>query len=111
MELPVLIERLPDGVHYTARLGEPFNLTVEAPTPEEAQDRIREAVRRRLDQGAELRAISVRASSPAPPEGGRLPDDELTREWLQAVRQVRDEADEADRRRLSEGAAEGKAAS
>ncbi len=111
MELPVLIERLPDGAHYSARLGEPFNLTAEGPTAEEARDRLTEAVRRRLEQGAELRSISVRPGSSAPPEGGWLPDDELTREWLQAVRQFRDETDEADRRRLSEGPCEGQGAS
>ena len=70
-----------------------------------------DAVRRRLEQGAALQSISVRTGSPVPPTGGWLPDDELTREWLQAVRQFRDDADEADRRRLSEGAAEGKTAS
>jgi predicted RNase H-like HicB family nuclease len=96
MELPVLIERLSDGARYSARLGDPFNLTVEGSTPEEAQHRLTDALRQRLEQGAELRSISVR---PAPPEGGWLPDDDLTREWLQAVRQFRDEADDADRRR------------
>jgi hypothetical protein len=111
MELPVLIERLPDGVRYTARLGDPFNLTFEAATPEEAQHRLTDALRRRLQQGAELPSISVRPASPTAPEGGWLPDDDLTQEWLQAVRQFRDEADEADHRRLSEESPEGKAAS
>jgi hypothetical protein len=59
MELPVLIERLPDGDRYTARLGEPFNLTVEAATANEAQDRLTDALRRRLQQGAELRSIAI----------------------------------------------------
>lgn len=111
MELPVLIERLPDGGRYRARLGEPFNLTVEAATADEAQHRLTEAVRHRLQQGAELRSICVRPVSPPGPQGDWLPEDELTQEWLQAVQQFRDECDEADRRRLSEGSSEGKAAS
>jgi predicted RNase H-like HicB family nuclease len=111
MELPVLIERLPDGTHYSARLGEPFNLTAEGSSPDDAQHRLTDALRRRLEQGAELRSISVRPVASPPPEGGWLPNDELTREWLQAVRQFRDEADEADRRRLSDGPAEAQAPS
>ena len=111
MELPVLIERLPDGSRWTARLGGPFNLTVEAPTADEAQRRLSDAVGRLLQQGAELRSISVPPAAVAAPKGGWLPDDELTREWLQAVQQFRDECDEADRRRLAEGSAQAKAAS
>ena len=98
MELPVLIERLPNGDRYRARMGEPFNLTVEATTAEEAQRQLTEALRRRLQQGAELRSISVRPLSSPGPQGGWLPEDDLTREWLQAVQQFRDECDEADRR-------------
>jgi hypothetical protein len=66
MELPVLIERVPGADRYTARLGEPFNLTVEAATPDEAQDRLTDALRRRLQQGAELRSIAVGTEAPAP---------------------------------------------
>jgi hypothetical protein len=111
MELPVLIERLPDGARYAARLGEPFNLRVEASSADEAQQQLADALGRLLQQGTELRSISVPPARPVVPTGGWLPEDELTREWLQAVQQFRDECDEADRRRLSEGSSEGKAAS
>jgi hypothetical protein len=94
VELPILIERVPDGDRYIARLGEPFNLTAEAATADEAQDRLTDALRRRLQHGAELRTIFLR---PAGPEGAWLPQDELTQEWLQAVQQFRDECDAADR--------------
>jgi hypothetical protein len=106
MELPVLIEHLPDATGYTARLGEPFNLSVEAATADEALGRLLDALRRRLQQGAELRSITVPLAAAAVPKGGWLPQDDLTREWLRAVQQFRDECDEADRRRL-EGAAGG----
>jgi len=107
----VRIERLPDGLRFTARPGEPFNLTVEDSTAEEAQHRLTDALRHRLQQGAELRSISVQPVSPPGPKGGWLPEDDLTREWLQAVQQFRDECAEADRRRLSESPSEDKAAS
>ena len=80
MELRVLIERLPHGDRYTARLGEPFNLRVEAATADEAQDRLIDALRRRLQRGAELRLIAVRPAAPAGPTGGRLPPDDLTQQ-------------------------------
>src|SRR5262245_6128059 len=83
VELPVLIERLPDGVRYAARLGEPFNLTVEAATADEAQHQLTDALRRRLEQGAELRSISVSPVLATVAKGGWLPQDELTQEWLQ----------------------------
>jgi len=42
---------------------------------------------------------------------GWLPDDELTKEWQQAVEEYRRECDEADRRRILGESAEEKAAS
>jgi hypothetical protein len=110
VELPVLIERVPEGDRSTARLGEPFSLMVEATTPEEAQERLREALRCRLQQVAELRSITVSPGATPGPNGGRLPQDDLTREWLQAVRQFREECDAADRSR-TESAAQDESAS
>ncbi len=108
MELPVLIEPLADRPGYSARLGEPFPLTAEAATPDEARDRLVDALRLRLQQGnAQLLSILV----PPPPKGGWLPEDDLTREWRQAVQEFRDECDEADRRRILGDPAEGEAAS
>jgi hypothetical protein len=106
MELPVLIEQVPEGDRYSARLGEPFNLTVEAATPDEAQERLRDALRRRLRQGAELRSIIVSPGALAGANGGWLPQDELTQEWLQAVQEFREECDAADRSRAGGDASE-----
>jgi hypothetical protein len=66
MEPPVFIERLPDGDRYIARLGEPFNLAAEAATADEAQDRLTDALRRQLQQGAELRLIAGETEALAP---------------------------------------------
>ena len=45
------------------------------------------------------------------PPGGWLPDDELTREWLQAIQDYRDQCDIEDRARILGESDEGKAAS
>jgi hypothetical protein len=45
-----------------------------------------------------LIVVSIRGSA----EPGWLPDDELTRDWLEHVRQYRSECDAADCRRLLE---------
>jgi hypothetical protein len=100
MELPVLIERLPDEAGFTARLGGPFDLSAQAPTVDEARRQLALLLQRRLQEGAELQALVVSESAAVPAEGGWLPDDELTREWLEHVRQYRGECDEADRQRL-----------
>jgi hypothetical protein len=53
-------------------------------------------------------ALPLRSANPA---AGWLPEDELTREWQQAIEEYRRECDEADRRRILGEAAEEKAAS
>jgi hypothetical protein len=100
MELPVVIEPLPDRKHFSARLGSPFNLSAEAATPEEAHQKLAELLQLRMQQGLTLRAINVPAAVQAGAEPGWLVDDELTREWLQQVQQFRAESDAGDRRRL-----------
>ncbi len=110
MELPVLIETLADGPRYRARLGEPFNLSAEAPSAEEACREIVEQLHQRLRHGAQLQCIVVPAARTSA-AGGWLPDDELTREWLEHVRKYREECDAADRQRLLDDSADGKAAS
>jgi hypothetical protein len=98
VELPVVIEPLPEGRGFAAHLGAPFNLSAEAATADEAVHLITAQLQRRLQQGLEIRAVNVPAGRGAEP--GWLPDDELTREWLQFVQQFRSECDIADRQRL-----------
>jgi hypothetical protein len=87
MELPVVIETLPDQKGFLARTGEPLPLRTQADTADEA-------VRR---AGIRLTSISFPR---IPPRGGWLPDDELTQEWLASIEEYRRECDEADRRRI-----------
>jgi len=111
MELLVLIEPLPDRSGYSARLGGPFDLTAQAPTAEEARQQLAVLVQRRLEQGAELQPIRVSAPPSVVANGGWLPNDDLTREWLDNIQQYREECDREDRHRLLDEPADGKAAS
>ena len=100
MELPVVIEPLPDRSGFTAHLAAPFDLSAEAATAEEAHRQLAALLQRRLQQGMQLRALTVPVTAAGAPEGGWLPDDELTRDWLQQVQHYRAECDAADRARL-----------
>ena len=55
-------------------------------------------LQRRLEQGMELRTLTVPAAGGS--AGGWLPNDELTRDWLQQVQHYGAECAAADRERL-----------
>lgn len=110
MSVPVLLEPLGGRPGYAAHLGAPFNLSVEASTPEEALGELSRVVRQRLEAGARVMPL-VLPLKPTTPTAGWLPDDELTKEWQQAVEQYRRECDEADHRRILGPSAEEKTAS
>jgi hypothetical protein len=99
MELPVVIVPLPDRRGFSARLAAPIELSAEAPTADEAQARLSALLHEKLQQGIQFRMLHLGpARRPAP--GGWLPDDELTQEWLQHMKDYREECDAADRARL-----------
>jgi hypothetical protein len=100
VELPVVIEPLAEGRGFAAHLGAPFNLSAEAATAEEAHHQVAALLQRRIQQGLEVRALKVPGAVERGAEPGWLPDDELTRDWLQLVQQYRSECDSADRQRL-----------
>jgi hypothetical protein len=102
VELPVVIERLPDRSGFTAHLAAPFHLSVTAATAEEALGQLAVGLQHRLQQGMELRALTVPVTATGAPQSGWLPDDELTRDWLRLVQQYRAECDAADRARLED---------
>ncbi len=110
LQVPVLLEPLDTRPGYVAHLGGPFNLSVEAGTPEEALEELSRAVRNRLQAGGRVMPFAL-PLKPANPAAGWLPDDELTKEWQQAVEAYRRECDEADRRRILGESTEEKAAS
>jgi len=102
MELPVVIEPLPDQSGFTAQLAAPFLLSAVAATAEEARRQLAVLLQRRLQQGMELRTLTVPVAGVGAAERGWLPDDELTRDWLQHVQHYRAECDAADRARLGD---------
>jgi hypothetical protein len=107
MQLPVVIEPLPDGRGFAARFAAPLHLSAEAATPEEAHRQLAALLQQRLQQGMEVRALTVPVPSAQASEAGWLPDDELTQEWLQQVQEYRAECDAADRARLGTAPPEG----
>jgi hypothetical protein len=102
----VVIEPLPDKRGFTAYLGGPLQLSAQADTADEAHRQLAILLERRLQDGVELRTLSVPAIATHGSEAGWLPDDELTRDWRQHVQAYRDECDAADRARLGVAPAE-----
>ncbi len=98
MDLPVVIVPLPNQGGFCARLAA-LDLSVEGPTADEAQQRLSALLKDRLQHGMEIRSLKVPSS---PPAGGWLPDDELTREWLQHIQDYRAECDARDRAELDQ---------
>jgi hypothetical protein len=96
MEIPVLIEPLPNGQGFEARAGEPFAVTVRAPSEHEALSKLEAAVRARVTGRAKLLTLTVNTGNPMIPSGF-LPDDQFTRDWMESIaeyrRQKNDEPD------------------
>jgi hypothetical protein len=99
LQVPVLLEPLGNRPGDTAHLGSPFNLSVEAGTPEEALGEIARAVLDRLQAAGCVMSLAL-PLKPVKPAASWLPDNELTKEWQRAVEEYRRECDEADRRRI-----------
>ena len=108
MEIPVVIEPLPDRSGFAAHLAAPLQLSAAAATAEEAQRQLVALLQRRLQEGMEIRALTIPVLPAGGAQGSWLPDDELTRDWLQLVEQYRAECDAADRERLDNASDQGK---
>lgn len=84
MTVDVLVERI-DGGRYRAKTGEPFAMSAEGATDQEAVSRVQTALAQRLRDGATLVRVAVGTAGPTVP----LPDDELTREWVEELKRIR----------------------
>src|SRR5438046_2761640 len=82
------------------QLAAPFHLSAAAATAEEAHRKLAVLLQDRLRAGMELRTLTVPLAATGASAGGWLPDDELTRSWLEQVQQYRAECDADDRARL-----------
>src|SRR4051794_40101253 len=92
MQIPILIEPLPDGRGFRAKTGDPLGLAAEGPTKAEAVRQLKELANGRLAGGAEVVSMELAAGTPWADFAGFLPDDELTRQWMDALQENRRKA-------------------
>jgi predicted RNase H-like HicB family nuclease len=94
MEIPVLIEPVPPN-GFRARSGEPLGLTAEGATREEALQKLRELVTKRIADGGQMVPLDLpAASNPWLRMAGIWEkDDPLIEEWKQAMEENRRAAD------------------
>jgi hypothetical protein len=95
MEIPVLIEPLPNGKGFRAKTGEPLSLSAEGTTRDDALSQLQSLTSGRLATGAEIVPMAVKTGNPWVDLAGFLPDDELTREWMDILRENRKKANES----------------
>jgi hypothetical protein len=94
VQIPILIEPVA-GNGYRARGGEPFAVTAEGATRDEALAKLKELWQSRLSNGAEL--IQMDITAPRHPWmvlDGIYKDDPLFEEWKQAIADYRRKIDE-----------------
>jgi hypothetical protein len=94
MDIPVLLEKVA-GNGYRAQGMEPFALTAEAPTREEALQKLRELIAERIPSGAELVSLEIPTTRhPWASFAGDLKDDPLLEPWKKAMAEYRRQMDE-----------------
>lgn len=92
MELSVLIEAVAvDG--FRASCGEPIPASAEGATRDEALNRLCEQIVHRVRAGVEVVKLRI-DGLPTPASVPVWPDDELTRDWLAGIAEVRAAADQ-----------------
>jgi hypothetical protein len=94
MQIPVLIEPV-TGNGFRARACEPFALSAEGSTQEEALGNLRKQLESRLATGARIVSLDVPGTdNPWVTFQGMFKDDPLFDEWQQAIAENRRKADE-----------------
>jgi hypothetical protein len=94
MQIPVLIEPVA-GNGFRARGSEPFSLSAEGATQNEALQNLRSMVVSRLVDGAQIVAMEVPSGGhPWLPFAGMFKDDPYLEEWKQAMADYRRQVDE-----------------
>jgi len=93
MQIPVLVE--PGTANgFRARSGEPFALTAEGPTAEEAVRKVREQLRALLAAGGQVIPVEIQtADNPWLKIAGMFKDEPLFDEWQEAMRERRRQID------------------
>ncbi len=95
MQIPILIEPVA-GNGYRARGAEPFSLSAEGATREEALANLRQQLQTRIRAGATIVPLElpVEEHPLAKYAGMYSPDDPLVQEWLSIIAENRRKADE-----------------
>jgi hypothetical protein len=89
MEIPIIVEPTGDNA-FRASSGGLWGLEVEAPSRDEAIQKLRELIDCRLDAGAELFELEIRdRAHPLAQFAGMLKDDPLLQPWKDAMAEYR----------------------
>ena|SRR2546423_1860079 len=94
MQIAVLVEPM-QGNGFRATGGEPFAISAEGATPDEALAKLKEQVQERLRAGGQIVTLQVSPEPhPLAKYAGMFPDDDMTREWEAAMVEYRRKIDE-----------------
>lgn len=94
MQIPVLIEPIA-GNGYRARGAEPFALSADGATREEALAKLREQLQERMKAGAAIVPLEVGPEPhPLAKFAGMFKDDPLIEEWKQSMAEYRKSIDD-----------------
>jgi predicted RNase H-like HicB family nuclease len=95
MEIPVLLEPLPDG-GFQARSADPLGLTARGDTPDAALRHLRDLIETRMASGAILTSIEVPATKYGESYlgAGIYKDEPLFDRWREAIEAYRQEVED-----------------
>ena len=88
MEFPVTVS--PESAGFRASAGEPFNLTADGPTADDALAALRAAVVAKLQSG-QVRTLTVTNPTAIIDAARKLGESPLFEDWVQAVEEYRRE--------------------
>jgi predicted RNase H-like HicB family nuclease len=95
MQIPILIEPV-SGNGFRARGGEPFAVTADGATREEALHKLREVIHARIAAGGQVVPLDLpETAHPLAPFAGMFKDDPLFDEWQAAIAEYRQQVDES----------------
>lgn len=98
MEIPIIVEPV-RGNGFRASSGGLWGLEIEAPTREEAVEKLRELIHGRIEAGAEVLGLEIPVRvHPLAPFAGMLKDDPLLPSWKDAMAEYRRETEDREER-------------